>query len=1090
MRMQREIQKLWERIFDVSSNDCGNLLGFSYYAFISYTEKDEKWAEWLQWNLEHYKIPAKVRSENKELPKRVRPVFWYKNDLSGAHLSGAIKKELKQSKYMIVVCSPNSANKSWVNDEVRYFKDNLQRGEKIIPFIVDGEINAENSDQECLPLPIRNLPREKELRCIDVREYGKNKALVNIVSTLFNIRFDILWNRFKREQKRFFTFYSIIFVLCITALLGCWDYFWHTKYEYFVDIADCNGLPTGIMQIDNDEANEHYRLYRFEYRRRLLQRVVYVDCDGNPQNHINTEFADRPCIQEISYNNGEPTVINCKDAILKTLYIMHLSNDKLAVDLKDEDENQAANFIFSSTSVDQGVSFLQQSAFLDRILKSPSKIARYIYERDDDGYIIKKIFARHNGDNDDISMDTNGISGFEYERDSLHRVVRIHFLDMNYEYRENNKGVAGKKYKYDKDGNLAITEYVDKEGNLKYNERHWAKSVDIYDNKGYCVEERVYGADGKPCISVHGYHKMTVTTNGNIETFSLYDIQDKPTYSLSVGTDTGGYSKITYIRNKKGQVVEMQFKDSDGNLCYNQQHVAICKLEYDDIGLVVGVRNYGIDKQPCSSTNGYFYERSSYNQKGYLTDQSFYNIYEKPVQNNGGIHRVFIKYDKTGNRMVEAHVYNMDNLPVQCFLFNGASWIKLSYHGSSKWVSEVSFYGIDNKPIETSLGAKVSFERDHYGQIKVCKYYNEEYKLISNSYRSAIMELSYNAMGMEIDRCYFDENKKPMSLNGIFHIRRAYTKTGQLERIWCSDTLNNLRNCSEGWAVQEFNYRNDVISSNSYYGENRECIEVEGVHKYVFEIDECGYILSQSAYNKEMQPTINSKIGAHKVVNLYDDCRRNIGREYYDTMNMDPFVCIRIKLNQRGLSTEQIAYNARKELVESPLNFGVAKLQSKYDSQDRVVYMCSTNKNGEKMNSSYGFAEAYFSIDNNMQESVFLDSQENLVNYTAFAEPCAYAIMYMTDTGQRLYSKNLSLSYDGNVETIRYVNLYDIQGRQVQKAIQSKDEIIKVYEVSNNKMYTYFSFDDEYDKYTHIIDSVEHNVEQKYGKPKLDHLIK
>lgn len=43
-----------------------------------------------------------------------------------------------------------------------------------------------------------------------------------------------------------------------------------------------------------------------------------------------------------------------------------------------------------------------------------------------------------------ISMDANGISDFEYDRDSLHRIVRVHFLDNNYEYRSNNIGVAGK----------------------------------------------------------------------------------------------------------------------------------------------------------------------------------------------------------------------------------------------------------------------------------------------------------------------------------------------------------------------------------------------------------------------------------------------------------------------------------------------------------------------------------------------------------------------------------------------------------------------------------------------------------------------
>lgn len=1089
MKVQYKIQDLWSRIFNSSSNDYCNLAGYSYYAFISYTEKDEKWAEWLQWELEHYKIPTKVRSENIELPERVKPVFWYKNDLAGAHLSGAIKKELEQSKYMIVVCSPASANKDWVNDEVRYFKENLKRGDKIIPFVVDGEVKAGNPEHECLPTPIRYLPREDELRCIDVREYGKNKALVNIVSTLFNIRFDVLWDRFKREQRKRFAIYGAIAIIFAIILFGCWDYYWHTKYEYFVDMADCNGMPTGIIKISNDEANEHYRLYRFEYRKRMLQRVVYVDCDGNPQNHANTELADRPCIQELSYNNDELTTINCKDATLRTLYIMHLSKDKLGADLKDEDENQAANFIFSSTSVDQGLSLMQQSAFLDRILKTPSKISRYIYERDEYGYITIKMFGRHNGDNDDISIDANGISDFKYERDSLHRVVRLYFLDSHGDCKTNNMGVAGKKYQYDRSGNLVVAEYVDKYGNLKYNEHHWAKAITKYDNNGYWIEERFYGTDNKPCVAAYGYHKIATATTDKSETVSFYDTHLNPTYSLPWGEAPGGYSIMTSTRNKKGQIVEMQFKDSNGKLCYNQHHVAICKIEYNDMGLVSGVRNYGIDKHPCSNINGYYYECSRYNQKGNEIEHSFYNIKEKPAQNNLGIHRILIKYDNTGQKMIEAHAYNSNNLPLNCMLFNGAAWIKLKYHGSSKWVSEILFYGFDNNPIETSVGAKVSCERDYDGQIRTYKYYDNNYKLCSNDNHCAIMKLDYNDMGMVTDRHFYDETNNPTLQSGVFHVSLSYTKTGQVETICLYDTLQHLHVCPEGWAIQKYNYINGVVSSNSFYGENREPIEINGVHKNVCEIDDCGYVLSHSAYNKEMRPTINTDISAHKVEYLYDDKKRIIGMNLYDSVRITPFVRIRAKYNQKGLPSETSAYNDRNEIVESSLNLGVAKILSEYDSQDRITFMCATNQKGNKMNTTYGYAEAHYFYTDNINEAVFLDSQMKLTNNLSTPGSFAYYILFLSETGEQLYAKSLRVSYDNNIEAVRDAYCYDVQGQQVKKVIHCEQEMIKVYNTLNNQTYSYFSFEDEYSEYLHVLDSIENSVKRKYGEPKLYHYV-
>ena len=90
----------------------------SYYAFISYNSADEKWAKWLQHNLEYYHMPNALYKEYPELPKKIRPVFWYKQDLSGTKLKKALNNELSLSKYLIVICSPDSAKAEWVNDEV------------------------------------------------------------------------------------------------------------------------------------------------------------------------------------------------------------------------------------------------------------------------------------------------------------------------------------------------------------------------------------------------------------------------------------------------------------------------------------------------------------------------------------------------------------------------------------------------------------------------------------------------------------------------------------------------------------------------------------------------------------------------------------------------------------------------------------------------------------------------------------------------------------------------------------------------------------------------------------------------------------
>ena len=55
---------------------------YHYYAFISYSHKDLKWAEWIQRSIEHYRLPAIIRKEvQKPLPKKIAPVFRDATDL-------------------------------------------------------------------------------------------------------------------------------------------------------------------------------------------------------------------------------------------------------------------------------------------------------------------------------------------------------------------------------------------------------------------------------------------------------------------------------------------------------------------------------------------------------------------------------------------------------------------------------------------------------------------------------------------------------------------------------------------------------------------------------------------------------------------------------------------------------------------------------------------------------------------------------------------------------------------------------------------------------------------------------------------------
>ncbi|MBR4838084.1 MAG: TIR domain-containing protein [Bacteroidales bacterium] len=171
-----------------------------YYAFISYKRDDQKWAEWLQEKLEHYKLPSNLNGRS-DLPKEIRPIFRDKSELAAGVLADEIQKALDNSKYLIVICSLHSAKSEWVNKEVQAFIDS-GRTDKIIPFIIEGTPNSGNDETECFPKAIRELSAEDELLGVNINEMGRDAAAVKVVAQMFGLRFDDLWQRHEREKKR------------------------------------------------------------------------------------------------------------------------------------------------------------------------------------------------------------------------------------------------------------------------------------------------------------------------------------------------------------------------------------------------------------------------------------------------------------------------------------------------------------------------------------------------------------------------------------------------------------------------------------------------------------------------------------------------------------------------------------------------------------------------------------------------------------------------------------------------------------------------------------------------------------------------
>lgn len=190
-----------------------------YWAFLSYSHRDAKWANWLHKSVESYRPPKVLVGtvgERGQVPKRLTPIFRDREELATAtDLGTVISEALRQSACQIVICSPQSAKSKWVNEEIIAFK-RLGREERIFCLIVGGEPNASDNpaiaDQECFPPALRfKLDAEGNLGttrtepiAADARpgKDGKNNAKLKLIAGVLGVGFDALRRREAQRRTR------------------------------------------------------------------------------------------------------------------------------------------------------------------------------------------------------------------------------------------------------------------------------------------------------------------------------------------------------------------------------------------------------------------------------------------------------------------------------------------------------------------------------------------------------------------------------------------------------------------------------------------------------------------------------------------------------------------------------------------------------------------------------------------------------------------------------------------------------------------------------------------------------------------------
>jgi hypothetical protein len=177
---------------------------YDYWAFISYSRKDQDWARALHQRMEGFHLPLHarpLRPAGVPAADRIRPVFLDQSELTvSPDLDARLRETLDRSRWLVLLASPSSAGSRYVDAEIRYLLETGRAEDVRIVVLEDGSAGtpfppALRQEVDCT---------RREPLWLDARGMAKpNRELViRLVAGMLGISFDALWQRDRRRRRR------------------------------------------------------------------------------------------------------------------------------------------------------------------------------------------------------------------------------------------------------------------------------------------------------------------------------------------------------------------------------------------------------------------------------------------------------------------------------------------------------------------------------------------------------------------------------------------------------------------------------------------------------------------------------------------------------------------------------------------------------------------------------------------------------------------------------------------------------------------------------------------------------------------------
>ena len=576
----------------------------TYWAFISYSSKDAAFVKKLHAKLETYRMPRDLVGRpglDDPIPKKLFPVFRDRDELPlASDLGSTIQDALKASRYLIVVCSPNSARSQWVNEEIRYYKS-IGRTSRILALIIEGEPNATRMKDppapECFPEALRfhvdadgtitDQPTEPIAGDLRPGKDGWDLAFLKCIAGITGCGLNALTAREKKRARRKKLISAAVMLSLSAGAIAWWD-FTRLKTRYYANTVDYFDIPAGYCLLSKDQAARREVSYQIESSRRKVRKITRIHSSGTPSDSRDFDSASR----ELQYREDgsiEEIVFRDKHARITARRIFsELKENTRIIEFKSEHNDSPLALSAADLSMASGASNLVRSE-------------------------VTSQRATYNSDG---------------------TIATLFYLSSWREPRADPDGMFGKRYFYQGSPFPAKIVNLDADGKPLKNRQNFAVSTFQHNARGETTAVAVFDENEKPVVHPDGWHSYSYEydANDHLVTKKFFDEANRP-------ADTSlGFHCIQMTRSKEGDCVGKNYFDKEMRPASSTNGYHAVRETYDGRGNTLATSYYGKDMKPVNDEYSTHRIESTWGPDNSCTSIAHFDISGKPCF--GGTNKV------------------------------------------------------------------------------------------------------------------------------------------------------------------------------------------------------------------------------------------------------------------------------------------------------------------------------------------------------------------------------------------------------------------------------------------------------------------